>query len=380
MFYAFGDVLLLFFLAWLLSFALLPLINGLVRLVPRLTAGRRRDRRLPHDRRACCWRSWSQASATLASSINQFIQDAPNLEDQLTNFLTQLQDRLAGFGFQVDLVGQAPQIVANLQHWASELVGPLQSVAVASIGVFGSILILVILSIYIAVDRDEIVAFLYRLVPPGYVTEARLLQTSISKSFGGFLRGQVVMGLFFGLLTAIVNIVFGLPYAAVTTVAAGLLQMIPFFGPFVSWLPPVAVALLLKPDVALPVLIVMGIAWFVTMNVISPRLMSGVRRHPPDRRPRLGRHRRQDRRHRRRDLRHPDRRRPVRVLLPLVRPLPRGRDGGRPGDPTGGRTRGPRGQAATRAGARGRRRRGRGQRRPDRHDGRGRRSPSGPGV
>ena len=153
--------------------------------------------------------------------------------------------------------------------------------AVASIGVFGSILILVILSIYIAVDRDEIVAFLYRLVPPGYVTEARLLQTSTSKSFGGFLRGQVVMGLFFGLLTAIVNIAFGLPYAAVTTVAAGLLQMIPFFGPFVSWLPPVAVALLLKPDVALPVLIVMGIAWFVTMNIISPRLMAGsVGIHP----------------------------------------------------------------------------------------------------
>ena len=138
-----------------------------------------------------------------------------------------------------------------------------------------------ILSIYIAVDRDEIVAFLYRLVPPGYVTEARLLQTSTSKSFGGFLRGQVVMGLFFGLLTAIVNIAFGLPYAAVTTVAAGLLQMIPFFGPFVSWLPPVAVALLLKPDVALPVLIVMGIAWFVTMNIISPRLMAGsVGIHP----------------------------------------------------------------------------------------------------
>ena len=153
--------------------------------------------------------------------------------------------------------------------------------AVASIGVFGNILMLVILSIYIAVDRDEIIAFLYRLVPPGYVTEARLLQTSTSKSFGGFLRGQVVMGLFFGLLTAIVNIVFGLPYAAVTTVAAGLLQMIPFFGPFVSWLPPVAVALLLKPDVALPVLIVMGIAWFVTMNIISPRLMAGsVGIHP----------------------------------------------------------------------------------------------------
>jgi predicted PurR-regulated permease PerM len=142
--------------------------------------------------------------------------------------------------------------------------------------VFGNILILVILSIYIAIDRDEIIAFLYRLVPPGYVTEARLLQTSVSRSFGGFLRGQVVLGLVFGLFTAVVNIVFGLPYAAVTTAAAGILQMIPFFGPFVSWLPPVVIALLLKPEVALPVLITMGVAWFVVMNVISPRLMSGA--------------------------------------------------------------------------------------------------------
>ena len=61
-------------------------------------------------------------------------------------------------GFTVDLVSQAPEIVANLQD-----VGPRarrarsSRVAVASIGVFGNILILVILSIYIAVDRDEIV-------------------------------------------------------------------------------------------------------------------------------------------------------------------------------------------------------------------------------
>ena len=279
-FYAFGDVLLLFFFAWLLSFALLPLINGLVRLVPRLTAGRGRDRRLPHDRGGAA--GDPGPGVRHPRLVDQPVHPGrPEPRGPAHQLPDQLQDRLAGFGFQVDLVAQAPQIVANLQHWASELVGPLQSVAVASIGVFGSILILVILSIYIAVDRDEIVAFLYRLVPPGYVTEARLLQTSTSKSFGGFLRGQVVMGLFFGLLTAIVNIAFGLPYAAVTTVAAGLLQMIPFFGPFVSWLPPVAVALLLKPDVALPVLIVMGIAWFVTMNVISPRLMAGsVGIHP----------------------------------------------------------------------------------------------------
>jgi predicted PurR-regulated permease PerM len=134
----------------------------------------------------------------------------------------------------------------------------------------------VILSVYIAIDRAAIVAFLYRLVPPGFVTEARLLQTSVSRSFGGFLRGQLVMGAVFGLFTAIVNIVFGLDYAALTTVTAGVLHAIPFFGPFVSWIPPVAVALLFEPGAVLPVLILMGIAWFVTMNVISPRMLSGA--------------------------------------------------------------------------------------------------------
>jgi predicted PurR-regulated permease PerM len=279
-FYAFGDILLLFFLAWLLSFALLPLINGVARLVPRLPqAGAVIVVYLAIV--FVLLAILVQASASLAQSVGQFIADAPKLAVELENLLAGVEERLAVLGFTVDLVDQVPVIVDNLRQWATQLVGPLQSLAFASIGVFGNILMLVILSIYIALDREAIVAFLFRLVPPSLATEARLLQTSVSRSFGGFLRGQVVMGLVFGAFTAVVNVVFGLPYAALTTVSAGLLQMIPFFGPFVSWIPPVAVAALLQPDVTLPVLIVMGIAWFVTMNIISPRLMSGsVGIHP----------------------------------------------------------------------------------------------------
>ena len=55
-------------------------------------------------------------------------------------------------------------------------------------------LIVFFLSIYMVVDRDRIMAFLFRLVPPAYAEEARLLQTSVSRSFGGFLRGQALMG------------------------------------------------------------------------------------------------------------------------------------------------------------------------------------------
>ena len=361
-FYAFGDVLLLFFLAWLLSFALLPLIRGVASVIPRMPqAGAVIIVYLAIV--ALLLAVVVQASASLATSIGQFIQDAPRFEEQLQNLLTQVEAQLTSLGFQVDLASQAPIIVENLQSWALQLVGPLQSLAFASIGVFGNVLLLVILSIYIAIDRAAIVAFLYRLVPPGFVTEARLLQTSVSKSFGGFLRGQLVMGVVFGVFTAIVNIVFGLEYAALTTVAAGLLHAIPFFGPFVSWLPPVAVALLFDPSAVLPGADRDGhrVVRDDERHLPADDVRRG--RHPPDRGPRLGRHRRQDRGRRGRDLRHPDRGRPVGVLLPLVRPVARERDRDRPGDQTPGPTRGPRRQAATRAGPGRRRgrRRGRGR-------------------
>jgi predicted PurR-regulated permease PerM len=279
LFTAFGDILLLFFLAWLLSFALLPLINAVAR-VPKLPqAGAVIVVYLAIV--GVVLGLIIQLSSSLVTSISEFLRNAPTFEAQLTAVLADLQARLAAFGLSVDLVSQASQIVQNLRQFADSLIQPLQSVAVASIGVFGNILILVILSIYIAVDRGEIVAFLYRLVPPAYVPQARMLQASVSRSFGGFLRGQVLMGVLFAVFTGAVNIAFGLPYAAVTTVAAGLLQMVPFFGPFVSWAPPVLVAVLIPNGPVLPVLILMAIAWFVTMNIVQPRLMAdSVGIHP----------------------------------------------------------------------------------------------------
>lgn len=273
------GVLMTFFLAWLLSFMLLPPINAVQVLAPRL------------PRAAAVVVVYVaivlalvalliQASASLAASITDLIDDAPQLQRDLEAFLAALQARLAALGFQVDLVAQAPVIVQNLQAYALQLVGPLQEIALASVGVMGNLIIIVMLSLYIAIDRASIIAFLYRLVPPGYATEARLLQTSVGRSFGGFLRGQVVMGLAYGAIAAVTSVLFGLEYAPVTSVATGLLHAIPFFGPFLSWAPPVAVAVLTDVSVV-PVLVVMVVGWFLTMNVLQPRLMAGsVGIHP----------------------------------------------------------------------------------------------------
>jgi predicted PurR-regulated permease PerM len=58
--------------------------------------------------------------------------------------------------------------------------------------------------------------------------------------------------------------------------AAGVLMAVPFFGPFVAWIPPVLVAFIAKPDALLPTIILIAVGWLVVMNVLQPRIMANA--------------------------------------------------------------------------------------------------------
>jgi hypothetical protein len=89
------------------------------------------------------------------------------------------------------------------------------------------------------------------------------------------------MGLMYGAISMTASAILALPYMPVTAVSSGVLQAIPFFGPFISWAPPVLVAIFFKPEAAVFALVIMIAGWFVLMNIIQPRLMSeAVGLHP----------------------------------------------------------------------------------------------------
>ena len=277
---AFGDIILVFFLAWLLAFILTPIVArvatvpflsraGAVMVVYILLFG------------ALVILAVTVAGA-LASSIADFIASVPTLRNDLPSIVAPWQTRLNGLGLTgVNLTAQASTFLDNLSRYAAELAGPLQQVAVASLGAIANLLLILILSLYMVADRGRLLASVFRLVPPQYKEAARVLEVSVARSFGGFLRGQAIMGLVYSAVALIASVAFGLGYAAATASASGLLMAIPFFGPFLAWAPPVLVALATKPDATSGVLIVMAAGWLAVMNVLQPRLMAqALRIHP----------------------------------------------------------------------------------------------------
>jgi predicted PurR-regulated permease PerM len=276
----FGDVIMVFFLAWLLAFMLSPIASGLLHLFPRL----------PKALAVILVYSFLiiilvaalvLLAQQLYGSINTLLTNWPT-PDRLNEILAPTQERLNSLGLsQIHVAEQTNNIMVTLRNGADQLAKPIGDIAIASLGVMGNLLFVFFLSLFMAVDRDRIVSFLFRLVPPAYTDEAKLLERSVSKSFGGFLRGQAVMGLSYAAVSMAASLVGGLPYVPVTATSSGILQAVPFFGPFISWLPPVLVAVFFKPDAVVPVVILMVAGWFVLMNIVQPRLMAGaVGLHP----------------------------------------------------------------------------------------------------
>jgi predicted PurR-regulated permease PerM len=276
----FSDLIMIFFLAWLFAFMLIPIVD-------RVTA-------IPFMSRIgaifvvyfLLFGSLVLVSivvaAALVSSISDFIGNLPALRANLPSILAPWQERLNGLGIgQVDLVTQVGIVLDNISTYAVQLAAPLQQIAVASIGALGNLLLVVVLSLYMVADRDRLVAFGFGLVPSAYRSEAEILEQAVSRSFGGFIRGQVLTGIAFGAICFVASAVFALDFIAVTTFTAGFLMVIPFFGPFVSWVPPVLVAILFKPDAIIGVTIVVVAGWLVVMNLLQPRIMAtSLRIHP----------------------------------------------------------------------------------------------------
>ncbi len=269
----FSDILLVVLLAWLLAFMIAPVVGAIMRAFPQAPRVGVVGAIYTALFLGLSWLTIVVAGS-LAASIGNFVRELPGLQARLPELLEPVEGLLASLGFQIDIVTSARELLDNLGALGDDLVGPLTNLALAGLGIAANLLLVIFLSLFIVLDKDRIVAYLNRLVPPQHSETARLFETSVVSSFGGLIRGQAIQGLIYATVAVVTHLAFGLEFLPASAALVGVLQALPFFGPFLSWAPPVVVALLTKPEMVIPGLIVMGIGWFVVMNLVVPRLMA----------------------------------------------------------------------------------------------------------
>jgi predicted PurR-regulated permease PerM len=282
----FADIIIVFFLAWLVAFILSPLAYFL-----------ERGYRLP--------RSLAVALVYLGLFVNigiVFVLVVPLAVEQLVqlaqylpSYVGEVQTWLQGWGgfLQAELSNRGIAVDMPSFYKSTELttqVGALTSGIVANtitlVSGAASFLtnatIVLVLSFYLVLDGDRLVRGLTTLVPASYQQESRYLRESISRTFGGWLRGTLLVALVYAIGNAVVMAISGLSYVLLASILAGVLMIIPLFGPVLALVLPVLLAAF-QGDVTKLVLVVVGllILQVLVFNVLSPKVMGeSVGMHP----------------------------------------------------------------------------------------------------
>ena len=94
------------------------------------------------------------------------------------------------------------QTLQEIAASSGQFVGPLQDLAFASLGMLGNLIFMIFLSLFVVIDKENLLGFVNRVTPTQYAPEMRLFQTSVASSFGGFMRGQAIQALVLGSVAA----------------------------------------------------------------------------------------------------------------------------------------------------------------------------------
>jgi predicted PurR-regulated permease PerM len=233
------------------------------------------------------------AANPIATQADHFQKDVPHIINSANDNLAQMQDWLDRKGINLEVKKQGESALQTLQE---KVVGGTNDIVsfggdlVKTIVTAGFALILVfILSIYMLIYGERIGAFVRSVMPPGDGSPEDDYPTRVQRAVAGYVRGQLLFSIAMGAGAGLGLYAFGLlgifpdgkSYAFAFGIFFGLMEMVPFVGPFLGALPPVLVALFQDPLTALWVALLFLALQQLEGHVVAPNVFGHTLRINP---------------------------------------------------------------------------------------------------
>jgi predicted PurR-regulated permease PerM len=138
----------------------------------------------------------------------------------------------------------------------------------------------IFLALYAMIDRDTLRGGLFSLVPrTRHIRLSRVLM-NLETIVGGYIRGQLLTSLFMAVFTGTLLSVCGVKNALALGVLAGVADVLPYIGVFLSVVPAVVAALGNGPAIAVTVLVAMLVYEEFESRFLVPRIYGRALRLP----------------------------------------------------------------------------------------------------
>jgi predicted PurR-regulated permease PerM len=136
------------------------------------------------------------------------------------------------------------------------------------------------LALYVMIDRDRLRGGLYAVVPRTHHVRLSRVLLNLEFIVGGYIRGQAITSAFMSAFTFLLLIACGVHNALAIAVFAGLADILPYIGVFLSVGPALAAALVRGPAIAVGVLVAMVAYEEFESRFLAPRVYGRALRLP----------------------------------------------------------------------------------------------------
>lgn len=170
------------------------------------------------------------------------------------------------------LVSQNLEALGSIQAGLPGAVSGVFSTLTGVVGGFVSFLLILVLTFYIVVEGDAFKKFFKSISPEKYQPHLVGLMTRAQHKMGLWFRGALILAIIVGVMVYIGLTVLGVKYALVLAILAGILELIPYFGPFISAVPAVLLAFSQAPAKGILVLVMYVIIQRLENDILVPKV------------------------------------------------------------------------------------------------------------
>lgn len=223
----------------------------------------------------------------VVDQLGRFAGDLPGIIQALTQrfdeFAPQwMKDALAKSG--ADIQGSVTQFAGKAAEWILSVLKTVLSGGLALVNLVSLMVVTPIVTFYLLVDWDDMIATVDGWVPREHLETVRTLGRDVNAAMAGFIRGQGTVCLLLGFFYALTLSFAGLRFGLAIGLLAGALTFIPYAGALIGGVLAIGVALVqFWPDfwsIAL-VALIFGAGQFLEGNFLSPKLVGkSVGLHP----------------------------------------------------------------------------------------------------
>jgi predicted PurR-regulated permease PerM len=220
--------------------------------------------------------------------VPRLLKDIKILVVNLPYYSLQFQDMVKSFQ-DTYINSNLPQgikdvIDENIINFQDLIIVTLQSFLDSLVNAFSKILNIIIVPVivfYLLKDAEYFKKQSLLLLPKKHRNKAILLFRDIDNAFGKFIRGQIIVAMFIGILTTAALSILNVKYAVFLGLFAGIANVIPYFGPLIGLFPTVLFALFDSVAKALYAAIAFILSQQIESGILTPKIIGGsVGVHP----------------------------------------------------------------------------------------------------